>query len=58
MNITDNLIIIISLLVGVISAIFSIKTIIRTRNKYYHEYLNRKGNGLDSNKAKPNNNHD
>jgi hypothetical protein len=47
MNIADKLIIILSILVCIISAIFSIVTIIRTRNKYYHDYLNRKREELN-----------
>lgn len=47
MNIADKLIIILSILVCIISAIFSIATIIRTRNKYYHDYLNRKRDELN-----------
>lgn len=39
-----NLILIISILLGIVAFVVSIQTISETRNKYYNDYIKRKNN--------------
>ena len=42
---TDNILIIVSIIVSAIAVVVSLKTVISTRRRYYREYLHRKGMG-------------